>query len=183
MRPPGVDHPHGPGKRTQQDRERTDKHARARVQGASAHQEADAPESQKNSSQQRGVQAPLPGGECAEQENPDGLAGNEQRGKARRYFLLRPVERAMADKKEKYADDDAGADLRPGGSKTFCQAPDEKNRASNQVAEACGVERRNRFHGITNREVRGTPNEVDGKKGNDDGGTIQSGARRGHDSW
>jgi len=40
--------------------------------------------------------------------------------------------------------------------------------------EACGVEARNRFHGVTNREIRGNPDEVDGKKRKDDGGTIQT---------
>src|SRR6266478_5066026 len=106
MRTPGVDNPHGPGKRSQHDRERTDKDAGARIHGASAHQEADAAESQKNSCQKRRVQAPLPGGDSAEQENPDGLAGNEQRRETRRYFLLRPMKRAVADQKEECADDD-----------------------------------------------------------------------------
>src|SRR6267378_5650688 len=183
MRPPGVDNPHGPGKCTEHDRERTDKHAGARIQGASAHQEADAAESQKNSGQKRGVQAPLPGGDSGEQENPDGLAGNEQRGKARRYFLLRPVKRAVADEKEKYADDDAGANLRPGRPQSFSQAPDEENRARYQVAKARGVERGNRFHGVTNREVRGTPDEVDGEKGKDDGSALQARARGGYNRW
>src|SRR5229473_8691393 len=164
MRPPGVNHPHGPRERTQQDSERTDKHAGARVQGASAHQEADASESQKNSSEKRRVQAPPSGGDGGEQENPDGLAGNEQRGKAGGHFLLRPVERAVADKKEECADDDAGANLRPSRSKTLCQAPGEQNRARYQVPEAGGVKRRNCFHGVTNREVCRSPDDVNGKK-------------------
>src|SRR5260370_41554083 len=164
MRTPGVDNPHGPGKRTQHDRERTDKHARAGIQRAAAHQEADAAESQKDSSQKRRVQAPLPGGESGEQEYPDGLAGYEQRGKARRDFLLRPVKRAVANEKKEKADDDAGANLRPGGSKTLCKAPHQENRAGDQMAEARSIKRRNRFHGVTNGEVRGTPDEVDGKE-------------------
>src|SRR5207245_4444518 len=144
----------------------------ARIQGASAHQEADAAESQKNSGQKRGVQAPLPSGDSGEKENPDGLAGNEQRGKARRYFLLSPMKRTVADKKEKYADDDAGANLRPGGSQPLGKAPGEENRARYQVAEARGVERRNRFHSVTNRKVGGTPDEVDGEKRKNDGGAM-----------
>src|SRR6266550_4603823 len=183
MRPPGIDNPNGPGKRSQHDCERADKHAGARIQGASAHQEADASESQKNSGQKRCVQAPPPGGDSGEQENPDGLAGNEERGKARRYFLLRPVKRAVTDKKEKYADDDAGAHLRPGGSQSLSKAPDEENRAGYQVTEARGVERRNRFHGVTNRQVGGTPDEVDGEKGKNDGSAMQSRTRRVHDRW
>jgi len=93
------------------------------------------------------------------------------------------VKRAVADEKEKYADDDAGANLRPSGSQSLSQAPDEENRARYQVAEARGVERRNRFHGVTNREVRGTPYEVDGEKGQNDGGAMQSRTRRVHDRW
>src|SRR2546423_1484891 len=119
MRPPGVDNSHGPGKRTQHDRKRTDKHGWVRIQGASAHQEANASESQKNSSQKRRVQAPLSGGDGGEQENPDGLAGNKQGGQARRNSLLRPMKRAVADQKEECADDDTGAYLRPCGPKTF----------------------------------------------------------------
>ena len=64
----------------------------------------------------------------------------------------------------------------------FCQAPDEQNRAGDQVAEAGGVEWGNRFHGITNRQVCGAPDEVDGKKGKDDEGAIQSRPRRGYDA-
>src|SRR5216684_214122 len=170
MRTPGVDNPHGPGKRSQHDRERTDKDAGAGVQRAAAHQEADAAESQQDSCQKRRIQAPSPGGDCGEQEHPDGLAGYEQRGKARRDFLLRPVKRAVANEKKEKADDDAGANLRPGGSQTFCQAPREENCPGDQVAEACGVQRWNRFHGVTNRKVRGTPDKVDGKKGKGNGG-------------
>src|SRR6266446_5722181 len=179
MRTPGVDNPHGPGKRSQHDRERTDKDAGAGVKSASAHQEADAAESQQDSCQKRRIQAPSPGGDCGEQEHPDGLAGYEQRGKARRDFLLRPVKRAMADQKEEKTDDDTGANLRPGGSKTLCQAPHQENRAGDQMAEARSIKRRNRFHGVTNGEVRGTPDEVDGKERKDDGGTVQSRARGG----
>ena len=93
------------------------------------------------------------------------------------------MKRAVADEKEKYADDDAGANLRPGRPQSFSQAPDEENRARYQVAKARGVERGNRFHGVTNREVRGTPDEVDGEKGKDDGSALQARARRGHNRW
>src|SRR5205807_9351006 len=93
MRPPGVDNSHGPGNCAEQDSKRTDKHAGARIQSAAAHQQADASESQKDSSEKRSIPAPLPGSDSGEQENPDGFAGNEQRGKARRYFLFRPMKR------------------------------------------------------------------------------------------
>src|SRR5437773_3852601 len=100
MRTSRVDNPDGPRKRAQHHRERANKHARAGIQGASAHQQADAAESQKNSSQQGAVQAPSTSSGSAEQENPDGFASNEQRGKARRHFLLRPVQGSVANQKE-----------------------------------------------------------------------------------
>src|SRR6266481_3043974 len=165
MRPPRVDNSDRPGKRAQHDCERADKDAGAGIQSAPAHQQADASESQEDSRQKSSVQAPLPGGGSGEQEDPDRLAGNEQRSEAGRHFLLRPMKRAVADKKKEHADDDAGANLRPGRPKTFCQAPREENRAGGQVAKPRSVERRNGFHGIANREVRGAPDEVDGKKG------------------
>src|SRR5260370_35414713 len=84
----------------------------------------------------------------------------------------------MADKKEKYADDDAGANLRPGGAKTSCQAPDEENRAGNQVSGAGGVKRRNRFHGVTNRKVGGSPDDVNGKKRNNNRDAMSTGNER-----
>src|SRR5438552_1892391 len=102
---------------------------------------------------------------------------------ARSSFVFRPMKRAVADQKEECADNDAGANLRPGGRKMFCQAPDEENRAGRQVAEAGGVEWGNRLHGITNRQVCGAPDEADGKKGKDDEGAIQSRGPRGYDAW
>src|SRR5437764_5929714 len=123
MRTSGVDNPDSPRKRAQDHRERTDKHARAGIQGASAHQQADAAEPQKNSSQQRAVQAPSTSSGSTEQENPDGVAGDEQRGKARRHFLLRPVQGSVANQKEEETDDEAGANLGRRWAKTFCQAP------------------------------------------------------------
>jgi len=90
------------------------------------------------------------------------------------------VKRAVADQKEEDADDDAGANLRPGGAKTFCQAPDEENRAGDQVAKARRVERRDRFHGIPNGKVRGTPDEVDGKERENNRDAMSTGnGRRG----
>jgi len=44
------------------------------------------------------------------------------------------MQRAVANQKKEKTDDDAGADLSPGWTKTLCQAPDKKNRASKQVA-------------------------------------------------
>src|SRR5204863_4023703 len=146
--------------------------------GASAHQQADAAEPQKNSSQQRAVQAPPTSSGSAEQENPDGFAGDEQRGKARRHFLLRPVQRAVANQKKEKTDDEAGADLGPARPQAFCEAPGKKDRASRQMPQACSVERRNRFNGVTNREVCGTPDEVNGEKGKNDAGAIEPRARR-----
>src|SRR5437879_7234055 len=113
MRTSGVDNPHRPRKRAQDHRERTDKHARAGIQGASAHQQADAAEPQKNSSQQRAVQAPPTSSGSAEQENQEGFAGDEQRAKARRHFLLRPLQRAAAIQKKEKTDDQPDADLGP----------------------------------------------------------------------
>src|SRR2546430_15232391 len=104
MRPPRVDNSHGPGKRTQHDRKRTDKHGWARIQGASAHQEADASESQKNSSHKRRVQAPLPGGDRGEQENPDRLARDKQGSQASRKTLLRPMKRVVAAQRKESDD-------------------------------------------------------------------------------
>src|SRR5439155_10152604 len=139
---------------------------------------ADAAEPQEDSSQQRAVQAPPTSSGSAKQENPDGFAGDEQRGKAGRHFLLRPVQGSVANQKEEETDDEAGANLGPRWAKTFCQAPSKKNRAGGQVAEARGVERRNRFNGVTNREVCGTPDEVNGEKGKNDAGAIEPRARR-----
>src|SRR5207249_12183773 len=101
VRTSGVDNPHRPRKRAQDHRERTDKHARAGIQGASAYQQADAAEPQEDSSQQRAVQAPPTSSGSAKQENPDGFAGDEQRGKAGRHFLLRPVQGSVANQKDK----------------------------------------------------------------------------------
>ncbi len=97
MRAPGIDDPQGPGKRTYEHRDRADENAGAGIQRATAHEEADSADSQKNSSKKRGVQAPLARGESSEQENPDRLAGNEQRGETGRHFLFGPVKRAVTD--------------------------------------------------------------------------------------
>src|SRR5438552_2762782 len=178
MRTSRVDNPDRPRKRAQDHRERTDKHATAGIQGASAHQQADAAEPQKNSSQHGAVPAPSTSSGSTEQENPDGFAGDEQRGKARRHFLLRPMQGSVANQKEEETDDEAGAELGPGRPQAFREAPSKKNRAGGQVAQACGVERRNRFNGVTNREVCGTPDEVNGEKGKNDGGAIEPRAGR-----
>src|ERR1700757_2559519 len=100
MRTPGVNNSDGPGKRAQHDRKRTDNHARAEIQGAPPHQQTDTAESQKNSGQKGAVQSPSTGSRSTEQENPDGFAGDEQRGEAGRHFLLRPVQRAVANQKK-----------------------------------------------------------------------------------
>jgi len=57
------------------------------------------------------------------------------------------VKRAVANQEEEGANDDAGANLRPSGAETLGPAPDEEDQAGDQVADACGVERRNGFHG------------------------------------
>src|SRR6266704_4730445 len=85
------------------------------------------------------------------------------------------MKRAVADEKKECADDNAGANLRPGRPKTFCQAPREENRSRCQVAQPRGVEWRNRFHGIANREVRGAPDEVNGKKGENNRDAMSTG--------
>src|SRR5690242_184389 len=180
MRTPGVDNPDRPRKRAKDHRERTDKHTRARIQGASAHQEADATKPQENSSEKGGVQAPMTGGSSAKQKNPDRFAGDKQRGKSGRHFLLRPVQRAVTNQKEEKTDDEAGANLGPSGPQAFREAPGKKNGAGGQVAEPCGIERRNRRDCVTNREIRGTPNEVNGEKGKNDGGAVQPRARSGN---
>src|SRR6266403_3046890 len=180
MRTPGVDNPHGPRKRAQEDRERADKHAGAGIQCAAAHQQADTAEPQEDSGQKRAVQAPSTGSGSTEQENPDRFAGYEQRGKAGRHFLLRPVQGAVANQKEEKTDDEAGPDLGPGRPQAFREAPNKKNRAGDQVAQARGVERRDCLNGVTNREVRGTPDKVNGEKGKNDRGAIQRGARGGN---
>jgi len=108
-----------------------------------------------------------------EQEDPNRLAGNQQRGQAGGYLLLGPMQRAVADEKEEDPDDEAGADLRPGGAQTFGQAPEKKNRTRGEVANSRRVERRNGFNGIANGQIRGAPNHVNGKKAKDDGEPVR----------
>jgi len=114
----------------------------------------------------------LPRRSSGEQEDPNRLAGYQQRGPAGGYLLLGPMQRAVADEKEEDPDDEAGADLRPGGAQTFGQAP-EKNRTRGEVANSRRVERRNGFNGIANGQIRGAPNHVNGKKAKDDGEPVR----------
>src|SRR5260370_42275435 len=123
MRPPRVDNPHGPRKRTQHNRKRTKKHPGAGIQSAPPHQEAYTSKSQKDSSQKRRVQSPLPGGSGGEQENPDRLAGNKQRGQAGWDLLLRPRQRAVANQKKTNDNDKTRLDLLPSRPQALCQAP------------------------------------------------------------
>src|SRR5713101_1274630 len=127
----------------------------------------------ENSGEKRAIQTPLPGGGGGENEDPDGFAGDEQRGQTGRDLLLSPVQGAVSAKKKEGANDDAGADLRPGGPQALGQAPQEENNARSQVPEAGGVKRGNRFDSIANAEVRRAPDEIDGQKTKYDRSAIQ----------
>src|SRR5215472_223503 len=107
-----------------------------------------------------------------EQEDPNRLAGDQQRGQAGGNLLFRPMQRAVPDEKEEDPDDEAGADLRPGGAQTFGQAPEKKDRTRGEVPNSGRVERRNGFNGIANGQIRGSPNQVNGKKAKDDGEAV-----------
>ena len=112
------------------------------------------------------------------QEDPNRFAGNQQRSQAGRNFLFGPVQRAVANQKKEEANDDASADLRPSGTQALGQAPGDKNGACKEMPEARGVERRNAFHCITNGQIGGSPNEVNGKKAKDDGNAVPPLQRR-----
>src|SRR5215472_1330637 len=83
------------------------------------------------------------------------------------------MQRTVADEKEEDPDDEAGAELRPGGALAFGQAPEKKNRARGEVANSGGVERRNGSNGIANGQIRGAPNQVNGKKAEDHGEAVR----------
>src|SRR5215470_7040610 len=82
------------------------------------------------------------------------------------------MQSSVAHQKEQQPDDDAGADLRPGGLLPFRQSPNEKRSARDQMAQARGVERRNRPDGVPDGEIRRTPDDVDGQKRQYHGGTA-----------
>lgn len=82
-------------------------------------------------------------------------------------MLLRPVQRAVAHEKEKRADDHASANLRHRRTQTLSNAPSQEDSTSKEVSKSCRIERRYRFHGIADRQVRGTPNKVESKEGGD----------------
>jgi hypothetical protein len=54
----------------------------ARGQSASPHEEGDASDSENDASEKRGVEAPFFGDGGKEQEDQDGLAGDEESGEA-----------------------------------------------------------------------------------------------------
>src|SRR5215471_20144746 len=82
------------------------------------------------------------------------------------------MQSSVAHQKEQEPGDETGADLRPGGLLPFRQSPDEKRRARDQMAQARGVERRNRPDGVPDGEIRRTPDNVDGQKRQHHGGTA-----------
>src|SRR5262245_13580951 len=82
------------------------------------------------------------------------------------------MQRAMADKKEENSDHDAGANLRPRGTQALGHAPHEKNGACKEMPEARRVERRNAFHRIANRQIRGSPDKVNGEKAKDNRNAV-----------
>src|SRR5215831_16035240 len=126
---------------------------------------------------------PLLRGSGRKQKDPDGLAGNQQRGQARWDLLLGPMQRPVANEKEENADDDAGADLRPSGTQALSQTPCEKNGTGNEMPEAGGVKRRNAFNRISNCQVRGSPDEVNSKKARDDRKAMPSLEKTLSDHW
>src|SRR5216684_787875 len=138
MRLPGIHNPHGPGKRANQDGERAKEYTGPRGESTSPHEEAHAAESQNEAGQQRCIGAPASGNDGKKQEYPERLAGDEARGEARRHLLLRPVQGAVATEKEESADDEAGADLRPGGPQALGKAPRQKNQAGDEVPDSGG---------------------------------------------
>ena len=86
---------------------------------------------------------------------------------------------AVATEKEESADDEAGADLRPGGPQALGKAPRQKNQAGDEVPDSGGVERGDGLHGVADGEIRGAPDQVDREKGKEHHGAIQAGARHG----
>src|SRR5260370_39452891 len=92
-----------------------------------------------------------------------------------------PSARCRVRQEKRRRNDDAGADLRPGGPQALGQAPQEENNARSQVPEAGGGKRGNRFDSIANAEVRRAPDEIDGQKTKYDRSAIQlrPGARGG----
>src|SRR5690242_5875641 len=117
---------------------------------------------------------PLLRGNGRKQEDPNRLTGNQQRSQAGRNFLFGPVQRTVANEKEEDADDDAGTDLRPSGTQALGHAPGEKNGACKKMPEARRVKRRNAFHCITNGQIGGSPDEVNGKKAEDNSKAMAS---------
>ena len=96
--------------------------------------------------------------------------------------MLGPMETAVPNEKKEKADDEAGANLCPCGAKALCQAPEEKNGAGGKMTEAGSVKRRDGFNGVTNGEIGGTPDQIDGEKSKNDGGAIQMRPRWGNRS-
>src|SRR5580704_16763176 len=124
MRPAGIDDPNGPRKRAKENRERADEHSRSSSESASAHEEADTSETQNDSGEERCVGSPLFCGGGKKQEDQDGFASDEKRSKTGGYFQFRPVQGTVATEEKESADENAGADLRPGGAKPFSKAPE-----------------------------------------------------------
>jgi len=74
------------------------------------------------------------------------------------------VQRAVADEKEESADDDAGVNLRPGGAQALGKAPEEENCPRSEMTDASRIERGNRLDSVTNGQIGGTPDQVNGKE-------------------
>src|SRR5260370_36662355 len=89
------------------------------------------------------------------------------------------MECAVADEKEESADDDAGANLRPGGAQALGQAPEKENRACSKMSDAGRIERRNCLDGVTNSKVGGAADQGDGQERKHHGGAIQPRPGRG----
>src|SRR6266568_3572213 len=115
---------------------------------------------------------PLLRGDRRKQEDPNRFAGNQKRSQAGWDFLFGPMQRTVANEKEEESNDDAGANLRPRGTQPLGLAPGEKNGACKEMPEARRVERRNAFHCITNGQIGGSPDEINGEKAKDHGNAV-----------
>src|ERR1041384_5569843 len=115
---------------------------------------------------------PLLRGNGRKQEDPNRFTGNQQRSQAGGNFLFGPVQRTVANEKEEDSNNDAGTDVRPSRTQAPGQAPGEKNGACKQMPEARGGKRRYAFDCITNGQIGGSPDEVNGEETKDNRNAV-----------